>query len=241
MLQQLRFGRGVDNRKLKATGFRYRYTTRETVLKLAEHMRLHPVLRGAQEPYRYEREVEDFLRWSPHVRNPSYRKESRLSPGRDGRAAEGARELRRARRLPPVPRLDARAVTEAVTRAATQRAAAPQAEASRHAGNRRIRPRARRPDPSPKRRRRRRARRPAAPRRSSTTTTSSADEIVSAARLARGRRPRRAARVRAAQARPRPRWSRRSRACSPARRETRLSAPWRNCRLRNARMLGKRR
>ena len=81
MLQQLRFGRGVDNRKLKATGFDYRYTTRETVVKLAEHMRLHPVLRGVQEPYRYEREVEDFLRWSPHVRNPTYRKEGRLKPG----------------------------------------------------------------------------------------------------------------------------------------------------------------
>jgi UDP-glucose 4-epimerase len=81
MLQQLRFGRGVDNRKLKATGFQYRYTTREAVVKLAEHMRLHPVLRGVQEPYRYEREVEDFLRWSPHVRNPTYRKEGRLSPG----------------------------------------------------------------------------------------------------------------------------------------------------------------
>ncbi len=80
MLQQLRFGRGVDNRKLKATGFRYRYTTRETVQKLAEHMRLHPVLRGVQEPYRYEREVEDFLRWSPHVRNPNFRKEGRLQP-----------------------------------------------------------------------------------------------------------------------------------------------------------------
>jgi len=80
MLQLLRFGRGVDNRKLKATGFDYRYTTRETVQKLAEHMRLHPVLRGVQEPYRYEREVEDFLRWSPHVQNPSYRKEGRLSP-----------------------------------------------------------------------------------------------------------------------------------------------------------------
>jgi UDP-glucose 4-epimerase len=80
MLQQMRFGRGIDNRKLKATGFRYRYTTRETVLKLAEHQRLHPVVRGAREPYRYEREVEDFLRWSPHVRNPTYRKEGRLSP-----------------------------------------------------------------------------------------------------------------------------------------------------------------
>ncbi|GAC1324255.1 MAG: hypothetical protein NVSMB25_21570 [Thermoleophilaceae bacterium] len=80
MLQQMRFGRGLDNRKLKASGFSYRYTTRETVIKLAEHMRLHPVLRGAQEPYRYEREVEDFLRWSPNVRNAAYRKEGRLSP-----------------------------------------------------------------------------------------------------------------------------------------------------------------
>ncbi|HEX8066154.1 MAG TPA: NAD-dependent epimerase/dehydratase family protein [Thermoleophilaceae bacterium] len=74
MLGQLRFGRALDNRRLKATGFAYRYTSRESVLALAEHMRLSGVLRGAKEPYRYEREVEDFLRWSPHVRNPAYRK-----------------------------------------------------------------------------------------------------------------------------------------------------------------------
>ena len=35
MLSQLRFGRGLDNRKLKATGFGYRYTSREAVIKLA--------------------------------------------------------------------------------------------------------------------------------------------------------------------------------------------------------------
>jgi UDP-glucose 4-epimerase len=68
MLNQLRFGRGLDNRKLKATGFRYQYTTREAVLNLAESMRLRPVVAGVSEPYRYEREVEEFLRWSPHVR-----------------------------------------------------------------------------------------------------------------------------------------------------------------------------
>jgi UDP-glucose 4-epimerase len=68
MLNQLRFGRGVDNRRLKAEGFRYQYTSREAVLSLAEHMRLRPVLAGVSEPYRYEREVEEFLRWSPHVR-----------------------------------------------------------------------------------------------------------------------------------------------------------------------------
>src|SRR4051812_45792586 len=80
MLGQLRFGRGLDNRKLKASGFRYRYTSRETVIALGEYMRLHPVMRGAQEPYRYEREVEDFLRWSPHVKSPAYRPQPELSP-----------------------------------------------------------------------------------------------------------------------------------------------------------------
>ena len=68
MVNQLRFGRGLDNRKLKATGFRYGYTTRETVIKFGEHLRLHPVLRGSDGGYRYEKEVEEFLRWSPHVR-----------------------------------------------------------------------------------------------------------------------------------------------------------------------------
>jgi UDP-glucose 4-epimerase len=68
-LNQLRFGRGLDNRRFKAAGFNYGYTSREAVLKLGEHLRLHPLVRGGQEPYRYEREVEHFLRWSPHVRN----------------------------------------------------------------------------------------------------------------------------------------------------------------------------
>jgi UDP-glucose 4-epimerase len=87
MLGQLRFGRGLDNRKLKANGFRYRYTSREAVAALAEHMRLHPVMRGAAEPYRYEREVEDFLRWSPHVKSPAYRAQPRLSPAETGELA----------------------------------------------------------------------------------------------------------------------------------------------------------
>ena len=77
MLNLLRFGRGLDNRKLKAAGFTYRYTTRETVLKLAEHQRLASVLKSVREPYRYEREVEAFLRWSPNVRNPAYRRGGR--------------------------------------------------------------------------------------------------------------------------------------------------------------------
>src|SRR4051812_8017148 len=66
--RQLRFGRGIDNRRLKATGYRFRYTSRETVLKLREHQRVDPLLRGSGSAYRYEREVEDFLRRSPNVR-----------------------------------------------------------------------------------------------------------------------------------------------------------------------------
>ena len=82
MLGQLRFGRGIDNRKLKATGFGYRYTSRESVLNLGEHLRLHPILREVHQPYQYEREVEEFLRWSPNVRDRAQRGERRLSPRR---------------------------------------------------------------------------------------------------------------------------------------------------------------
>jgi len=68
MLSQLRYGRGLDNRRLKAAGYGYRYTTRETVIKQREYQRVAPLLEGAREPYHYEREVEEFLRWSPSVR-----------------------------------------------------------------------------------------------------------------------------------------------------------------------------
>jgi UDP-glucose 4-epimerase len=76
LLRQLRFGRAVDNRRFKASGFRYRYTTREAVLKLREMQRLDPLLRSSAGQYRYEREVEEFLRWSPSVRR------ERPDPGR---------------------------------------------------------------------------------------------------------------------------------------------------------------
>ncbi len=69
----LRFGRGVDNRGYKATGFHYGFTSRETVIRLGEYYRLEPVMRGRDDAYRYERGVEDFLRWSPHVRRQAQR------------------------------------------------------------------------------------------------------------------------------------------------------------------------
>ncbi|MGI8922098.1 MAG: NAD-dependent epimerase/dehydratase family protein [Solirubrobacteraceae bacterium] len=70
MQAQLRFGRGLDNRRLKAAGYHYRFTTREAVQATAEHLRLRPLLRaGDGGNYRYEHEVEEFLRRSPSVRN----------------------------------------------------------------------------------------------------------------------------------------------------------------------------
>jgi UDP-glucose 4-epimerase len=75
LLRQIRFGRGLDNRRLKATGYAYRYTTREAILKLRAHQRLRPLLRSGAESYTYEREVEEFLRWSPSVQSAHARSE----------------------------------------------------------------------------------------------------------------------------------------------------------------------
>ena len=106
MLNQLRYGRGLDNRRLKATGFQYQYTSREAVLRLGEHLRLSPVLAGIREPYRYEREVEEFLRWSPHVR--------RERPGSYGRDDAGLFDP-----SPPTDEARADAVEPAPPRSAT--------------------------------------------------------------------------------------------------------------------------
>jgi UDP-glucose 4-epimerase len=91
VLRQMRFGRALDNRRFKATGYRYRYTTRETILRLAEYQRVEPIVRGtrAAQTYRYERELEDFLRYSPSVR-PSSRLEAEAKPRNVAPGAPGA-------------------------------------------------------------------------------------------------------------------------------------------------------
>jgi UDP-glucose 4-epimerase len=134
-LNQLRFGRGLDNRRYKATGFRYGYTTREAVIKLGEHLRLHPLLRGGQEPYRYEREVEHFLRWSPHVKNVRER------PPGYGRVEADAAESEQEERVRAAERAAERAVERA--KKAERRAGEAVEEAvrrSRAEGERRERP-----------------------------------------------------------------------------------------------------
>lgn len=64
---QLRRGRGIDNRRLKATGFSYRSTSREALQTAAGVRRRRRVLHpGVAAPY--EPEVEAFLRYSPSAR-----------------------------------------------------------------------------------------------------------------------------------------------------------------------------
>lgn len=75
MQDLMRFGRGLDNRRYKASGFEYGYTTRESVLAFSEHLRLRPILRGVESSYTYEGEVERFLRRSPLTRAPEPRAE----------------------------------------------------------------------------------------------------------------------------------------------------------------------
>ena len=66
LLDVLRYGRGVDNRRLKSTGFAYRYTSAGAVESFAEASRLRRTI-GAEQGYRYERDVENFFRHSPAV------------------------------------------------------------------------------------------------------------------------------------------------------------------------------
>ena len=61
---------------------------------------------GAQEPYRYEREVEEFLRWSPHVRGSQTRKPPTLTAEQ---VVELQRLLERARHEASRPGARARA------------------------------------------------------------------------------------------------------------------------------------
>jgi UDP-glucose 4-epimerase len=66
VMDVLRYGRGVDNRRLIDAGFRYGYTSAGTVQAFVEAMRLRDTV-GEPEGYRYERDVENFFRHSPAV------------------------------------------------------------------------------------------------------------------------------------------------------------------------------
>lgn len=67
LLTLLRYGRGVDNRRLKDLGFAYDHTTAGTVRAFAESTRLRATVGDPHPTYRYERDVENFFRHSPAV------------------------------------------------------------------------------------------------------------------------------------------------------------------------------
>ncbi len=67
LLDLLRNGRGVDNRRLKEAGFSYHYTSAGTVADFVEAVRIRNMLGASQAAYQYERDVEQFFRHSPAV------------------------------------------------------------------------------------------------------------------------------------------------------------------------------
>jgi UDP-glucose 4-epimerase len=67
LLDLLRYGRGMDNRRLKRAGFHYRYTSAGAVEAFVEAQRLKHTVGGTEPQYRYERDVEQFFRHSPAV------------------------------------------------------------------------------------------------------------------------------------------------------------------------------
>jgi UDP-glucose 4-epimerase len=67
LLALLRYGRGVDNRRYKATGFEYRYTSAGAVEAFAQGLRLRRSIGDGDAEYRYQRDVEAFFRHSPAV------------------------------------------------------------------------------------------------------------------------------------------------------------------------------
>lgn len=101
MLQQLRYGRAVDNRRLKAAGYAFRATSRETVQAFAEHLRVRNLRPALGEGYQYERDVEEFLRWSPAVRGDDRLGLERLSRDQLAELARALEALPRPARLAP--------------------------------------------------------------------------------------------------------------------------------------------
>jgi UDP-glucose 4-epimerase len=67
LLDLLRHGRGVDNRRLKRTGFDYRFTSAGTVADFVEALRIRRTVGETTPGYQYERDVEQFFRHSPAV------------------------------------------------------------------------------------------------------------------------------------------------------------------------------
>jgi len=66
-LELLRFGRGIDTRKIKKAGFSFEWTSAGAVESFWQNVRLRRLMGGRAEDYRYEADVEQFFRHSPAV------------------------------------------------------------------------------------------------------------------------------------------------------------------------------
>jgi UDP-glucose 4-epimerase len=69
LLDLLRHGRGVDNRRLKEAGFDYRFTSAGSVADFVRSLRVRRLVQPDHADYRYERDVEQFFRHSPAVQH----------------------------------------------------------------------------------------------------------------------------------------------------------------------------
>ena len=67
LIDLLKFGRGIDNRRFKEAGFEYRYTSAGAVEAFVQSQRLRGTVGDQAGTYRYEEDVEQFFRHSPAV------------------------------------------------------------------------------------------------------------------------------------------------------------------------------
>ena len=67
LLDLMRYGRGLDNRRLKQAGFQYRYTSAGAVQSFAGALRLQRTVGERRPEYTYDQDVEAFFRHSPAV------------------------------------------------------------------------------------------------------------------------------------------------------------------------------
>ncbi|MBI2710895.1 MAG: NAD-dependent epimerase/dehydratase family protein [Actinobacteria bacterium] len=67
LLDLLRYGRGIDSRRLRQTGFRYEYTSAGAVEAFVKAERLRASIGGREPAYEYRDDVEAFFKHSPAV------------------------------------------------------------------------------------------------------------------------------------------------------------------------------
>jgi UDP-glucose 4-epimerase len=67
LIELLKYGRGVDNRRFKDAGFTYEYTSTAAVEAFVEALRLERTVGNQKDEYRYQSDVEQFFRHSPAV------------------------------------------------------------------------------------------------------------------------------------------------------------------------------